>query len=222
MAAVNGINGLIPHRNGTSSDYTVPLLINGNEVTTEATFKVTSPSTNQPIWSSSSASVSDAVAAAEAAQAAFPAWRATKPSFRRDLLLKAADIFSSRALELVGYMNSETGSENSYSAGFNIPSSIEQFKDIAGRIVTVVGTQPECAQEGKYALVMKEPCILPSLHYFISQMLTDSKRRCDIEYCPVECPIHSRAQSHHQRHRWRQHCRAQGIGAFSSLLLGYR
>ena len=159
MAATNGINGLTPHPNGTSSEYTVPLLINGKGITTETTFKVISPLTNQLIWSSSSASVSDAAAAAEAAQAAFPAWRATKPSFRRDILLKAAEIFNSRASELVEYMNLETGSEMSYSAGFNIPSSIEQFKDIAGRIVTVVGTQPVCAQEGKYALLMKEPCL---------------------------------------------------------------
>ena len=161
MAATNGVNGTNgqgAHLSNDAFNHTVPLLIDGQEVTTEKTFSVTSPVTNHAIWSCSSASDKDAVRAAEAAQAALPAWRATKPSFRRDILLRASDIMKERAAECAEYMQIETGAEPSYAAGFNVPSAIEQLRDVAGRIVTtMVGTQPACLQEGKYAMMSKEP-----------------------------------------------------------------
>ena len=114
--------------------YTVPLIINGKDVTTSTTFPVISPSSHKEIWSASSASLS-----------------------RRTILLKAADLFESRAKELGDYMMEETGAEQAFSGGFNVPTTIEMLRDVAGRISTVTGTIPSCAQEGTAALIVKEP-----------------------------------------------------------------
>jgi acyl-CoA reductase-like NAD-dependent aldehyde dehydrogenase len=140
-----------------ADSYIVPLLVNGKEVTTPTTFPVTSPASHKAIWQGSSASVVDAHAAIAAASAAFPAWSKTKPSFRRNILLKAAEIFDSRAEECAGYMMQETGAEAMFSGGFNVPLTIEMLKDVAGRISGIMGSIPVCASEGTSALVLKEP-----------------------------------------------------------------
>ncbi len=147
--ASNGVNG--------SSNHTVPIQVNGKEVETEHTFDVVNPATGKVIWESSSASKKDAISAVEAAKAAFPAWSKTKPSKRRDILLKAANIVDSRAEELGRYMTDETGAVKAYATGFNVPNSAELLRDVAGRIVTATSYMPAVAEEGKSALVLKEP-----------------------------------------------------------------
>jgi len=141
----------------SDSAYVVPLLINGKDVTTETTFAVTSPSTHQEIWQSSSASLSDVDNAIAAAQAAFPAWSKTKPATRRNILLKAAEVLEKRAEELGGYMMQEMGAARGFAAGFNVPVATEMVKDVAGRLSGIMGSIPVCAEEGTGALVVKEP-----------------------------------------------------------------
>ena len=150
------------HSNGThasnpSSEHVVPLLINGKEVTNETTFDVVSPVTGKKIWKGSSVSKQQAIEAVEAAQAAFPAWSKTKPSFRRDILIRASDILKSRGEEISEYMDIETGSTQAMSKHFNLPSSIEQLRDVGGRIVTATGSIPVCRDEGRSAIMYKEP-----------------------------------------------------------------
>lgn len=151
-------NGNAAHAANGASSHTVPLQINGKELTTSTTFEVTSPLTNKVIWSASSASTKDAIAAADSAATAFPNWSNTKSSFRRDILLKAASIISARSDELAEYMDQETGSLNGFSSGFNVPASVEILTDVAGRIPTSCsGAVLSPAQEGKSAMVLKEP-----------------------------------------------------------------
>ena len=160
MATTNGhsnghSNG---HTNGAGAEeLTVPIWINGKEETLSSTFDVINPSTGKPIWKSSSASKEDAKRAVDAAQAAFPAWRKTKSTVRRDIFLKAADILESRAEAYGEYMQLETGSEAGFSTHFNIPTSVSMLRDIAGRIITITNYMPECAEEGRSAMVLKEP-----------------------------------------------------------------
>ncbi|KAF2013945.1 aldehyde dehydrogenase [Aaosphaeria arxii CBS 175.79] len=137
--------------------YTTPLIINGKDVTSSSTFPVISPSSHQQIWSASAASLSDVSSAIEAAQAALPQWSKTKPAAKRDIFLKAADIFQSRASELGKYMMEEMGAEAGFSSGFNVPLAADMMRDVAGRVGTVTGYIPTCAQEGTAALVVKEP-----------------------------------------------------------------
>jgi len=145
------------HPSNDAWDHVVPLLIAGKEVTTDSTFDVVSPVTGKIIWKCSSVSKKQAAEAVEAAQAAFPAWSKTKPSVRRDILIKASDIFKSRSDECAEYMDIETGSTDAVSKAFNLRSTIEQLRDVGGRIVTTTGYIPVCAEEGRSALIYKEP-----------------------------------------------------------------
>ena len=149
MATTNG------EANGT--DLVISILINNKEETLSSTFDVVNPATGKVIWKSSSASKEDAARAVEAAQKAFPAWSKTKPEYRRDLLLKAAQILESRTEEYGHYMEVETGSSEGFAGGFNLPLSVNMLKDVAGRTSTINGSVPVMGQEGRSAMVLKEP-----------------------------------------------------------------
>ena len=156
--ATNGIdhskhNGEV---NGTSP-LVIPLQINGKEVKTERTFDVVNPATGEVVWQSASASKKDAIHAVEAAEAAFPAWSRTKPSKRRNIINKAADILESRTKELAGYMMTEMGAGPAFAEGFIVPTSAEMLRDVAGRIATVNSYLPISDEEGTSTIVYKEP-----------------------------------------------------------------
>ena len=55
------------------------------------------------------ASIGDAIAAADAAAAAFPAWSALGPSERRAKLLKAADLLDAKGADFSELMTAESG-----------------------------------------------------------------------------------------------------------------
>lgn len=141
---------------GQNAGYTIPLQINGQEIRTNTTFKVVNPGTNNVLWKCSSASRFDALQAAEAAQRAFAVWSRMKASARRDIFLRAADVLASRAEELAEYVRLETGATEPWAA-ININGSIEQLRDVAGRVMNVVGQVPLCSKEDRSAMVLKEP-----------------------------------------------------------------
>lgn len=145
--------------NGTnnSSHIVVPLIINGKEETGSSTFDVVSPYTNKTCWTASSATSKDAIRAVEAAEAAFPAWSQTKPTVRRDILLKAADILESRLEQNAEYMRAEMGADVGASQFFVAPLAIRMLRDIAGRITSICGSVPVVEEEGQSAIVYKEP-----------------------------------------------------------------
>lgn len=142
--------------NGTEL-YTVPLFLSGAEVTTGSTFDVVSPGSGELVHKASSASVEDAVKAAESCAAAFPAWAATSPGKRRDIFLKAAEVLERRQEEVATFMQEETGAPHGFAAGFNVPLSIDILKDIAGRICTIEGSMPVASDAGTSAMVFREP-----------------------------------------------------------------
>lgn len=153
----NTLDDLLSATMTTDASYTVPLLINGKEVTTETTFAVTSPASHKEVWRSSSASLEDAKTAAAAAHAAFPAWAKMKHAAKRDIFLKAADIIDSRKDELADYMKIETGAADAFSSGFNVPKCADMLRDVAGRLSGIMGHIPTCETEGTAALIVKEP-----------------------------------------------------------------
>jgi len=151
MAAAEVLN------NGVDTLHTpVPLWIGGKEVVSDTTFDVTSPSTGEKLWTASSVSVEQANQAVEAAAEAFKTWRKAKPAQIRTILLKAADIFEQRQLELSEYMKQETGAIDAF-AGFNTMTTIENFRDVAGRAGSILGAIPPVAAPGQGAFVYKEP-----------------------------------------------------------------
>jgi acyl-CoA reductase-like NAD-dependent aldehyde dehydrogenase len=127
-----------------SSLHTAPLIINGQDVITTATFPATSPATGH-LYQAGSASKADAVSAVEAAQGPFLSWSKTKPVVRRDILLKAAERFETRKDEAVRYQVEETGAEASFIDGI-LPLTIDQLKEVAGKTSVVSGV---CARVGR-------------------------------------------------------------------------
>lgn len=155
--ASNGVSNGAPHKPAAEFQTgTVPLFINGKEVTTSTTFTVRNPSTGKDLWQSSSSSVEDAVQAVDNAQKAFPAWSKTKPAVRRDILLRTADVFEKRKEELGHYMKVETGAGDQF-VDFVITVTIDCLKDVAGRISAIQGFVPTLSEEGASAIVYKEP-----------------------------------------------------------------
>ncbi|KAF4417279.1 NAD-dependent aldehyde dehydrogenase, partial [Fusarium acutatum] len=141
----------------TNGCSTIPFIINGKDVTSKASFPVNSPASSEKLWSGSSASISDATGAVEAAQAAFASWSQTKPSFRRDILFRAADLFISRKEELFAYQAQETGAGRQFME-ININATAQILRDIGGRIEAAVeGSVPATAEQGSYAIVVREP-----------------------------------------------------------------
>jgi acyl-CoA reductase-like NAD-dependent aldehyde dehydrogenase len=133
------------------------LIINGKEEITSATFDIVSPYTNQTCWTASTATPQDAIRAVEAADTAFPAWSQTKPTARRDLLFKAADLLEQRLEQNAEYMRTEMGADVGASQGFVVPLAIRMLRDVASRITSICGSVPVVETEGQSAIVFKEP-----------------------------------------------------------------
>ncbi|KAK5131368.1 hypothetical protein LTR08_000971 [Meristemomyces frigidus] len=145
------------HTNGSAdTSKSVPLWIAGQEVWTDTTFDVVSPTTGEKLWSASSVSVKEATQAIDAAQKASKTWKKAKPAEIRTILLKAADVFERRKEELAGYMKTETGALDAF-ADFNMSTTIENFRDVAGRAANIMGAIPQTAAAGQGAFVFKEP-----------------------------------------------------------------
>lgn len=134
----------------------VPLWIDGKEITTSTTFDVQSPTDDKTLWPSSSASVKEASQAVDAAQRAFKSWRKTKPAAIQTVMLKAAEIMAARKDELAGYMMLETGALRPFT-DFNIETTIDNLRDVAGRAADIHGIIPPTKTEGQGAFIFKEP-----------------------------------------------------------------
>ena len=135
---------------------TVPLLINNKEHQTTASFPVINPATGAVVRNFSSASISDVDLAISSAQKAFPSWKNVRPSKKRDIFLRAADILDSKKPELARYLVEETGAAEGW-GHFNLGLASEILRDVAGRISSISGSIPTTATEGVSAMVYKEP-----------------------------------------------------------------
>ncbi|PUU79912.1 Aldehyde/histidinol dehydrogenase [Tuber borchii] len=136
--------------------YTVPFLINNEEITSSKTFEVKNPLDHSLLWKSSAATVQDAEAAIQSASGAFRFWSTTKLVKRSELIYKLVDVLERRRQELMDSMAGETAALGGW-VDFNVDTSIGLAKDVAGRVVSIAGTIPESMEEGTTALVQKEP-----------------------------------------------------------------
>lgn len=139
-----------------SSTNVVPFIINGSDYRPEITFDVVSPDTGKLLHQCGAATETDALAAVDAASKALPAWSRTTPAQRRDIILKFVEIFDRRREELAGYMIEAVGAPPAW-AGFNINTTIEIAKDVAGRVSAISGTVPALADPNISAMIVKEP-----------------------------------------------------------------
>lgn len=148
-----GPNSLL-HLNNSS---TVPNWLDGKQVTLSSTFDVCSPLDGSTLYRASSASEEDAYRAVESANQAFKSWSQTKPRFRRDIFLRASELFIKRGEELKRYSMTETGATESV-ISLDLDMAADACKSVAGLIqVTGTSTSPVVAEEGSSSIVSKEP-----------------------------------------------------------------
>ncbi|WRS30030.1 NAD-dependent succinate-semialdehyde dehydrogenase [Actinomycetaceae bacterium MB13-C1-2] len=111
----------------------------------DSTLEVSDPATGEVLKKIASASVADGVDAVRAADAAFPAWAATPPRERADILRRAFDLVTKRAEEFALLMTIEMGKplaeargEVAYGAEF-----LRWFSEEAVRVDGRYGPNPE-------------------------------------------------------------------------------
>jgi benzaldehyde dehydrogenase (NAD) len=85
------------------------------------TFERFNPMTGEVASTARAMTVAEAVAMAERADAAFPAWSATGPNARRALLTKAADALEAKAPAFVAAMMAGTGGGASNGSALRFP-----------------------------------------------------------------------------------------------------
>ena len=119
---------------------TIPMLINGEarQATGGATFERRNPLDGTVATAAPAASTADAIAAVEAAAAAFETWSRTGPGERRALLLKAAHALEEKGPELIASMAAETGAGASW-GGFNVHLAVGMLQEAAGLTTQISG-----------------------------------------------------------------------------------
>ena len=115
-----------------SHDKRYRLLIDGQWVDgADGTTPVVNPATEEVVGHAPEASVDQALAAARAAQRAFPAWWRTPPAERARLLQAVADRLRERQGDLVPLIISETGATAQVGSRMQVPVAIERFERYA-------------------------------------------------------------------------------------------
>lgn len=136
---------------------TVPLFINGQEVTTTKTIDVTQPALGKVTHKASSASVEDALSAVKVAASAFEDWKDLPANQKRDIFLRAADILEKRLDEVAKWQQEEAGASEAYANGFDAHNALNGLRDVAGKISGIVGSVPQLQDPKRSAMILKEP-----------------------------------------------------------------
>ena len=119
-------------------------------------FERLNPMTGQVATRAASATVEDANAACDAAQAAFPAWSKTGPNARRSLLLKAADALAAKADAFVTAMAAEIGATEGW-ARFNVMLAAGMLREAAALTTQVGGETIPSDKPGCIAMSFRQP-----------------------------------------------------------------
>lgn len=136
----------------------IGLLIDGDEraAAEEASFERFDPFTGKLATRAAAASVADANAAVEAAAAAFPAWSRVGPGDRRALLVKAADVMTSKAGEFTKLMTEETGATAPWAA-FNVMLAANMLREAAAMTTQISGEVIPSDKPGTFAMAIRQP-----------------------------------------------------------------
>ena len=132
------------------------LIIGGESRAAAATFDRANPVTGDIATRAAAAGLDDAIAAIEAAKAAFPAWSALGPNARRTALMKAADALDRRAADFIDAMMEEIGATEGW-ARFNIGLSSAMVREAAGLTTQIGGEVIPSDKPGCIAMALREP-----------------------------------------------------------------
>ncbi|MBV6488230.1 MAG: aldehyde dehydrogenase family protein [Pseudorhodoplanes sp.] len=114
------------------------------------------PFTGEIATRAAAASVEDAVAAADAAAAAFPEWSAKGPTERRMLLLKAADLMDARGAEFSELMTAECGAIGPW-GHFNTHFAASLLREAAAMTTQVAGEVIPSDKPNSFAMAVRQP-----------------------------------------------------------------
>ncbi|KAJ9602587.1 hypothetical protein H2200_012780 [Cladophialophora chaetospira] len=147
----------MPFTQDAAGQDVVPLWIDGKAEPLDPSnyIEVFSSAQEKVVHHAQGANESDAIRAADVAWTSFQRWKRTKPEYRRDMLLRVADLYESRADEIAHWQVMETSCSKVF-AHFNIKLAVGLIREFAGSLSTVmVGDIPHI-QDG-YGFVFKEP-----------------------------------------------------------------
>jgi len=136
----------------------IDLLIGGRKVAASggATFERRNPVTGEVATVAAAATVADAKAACDAAQAAFPKWSAMGPSARRKILNKAADILEARTPDFITLVSGETGGSPGW-GGFNCFLAAGMLREAASITTQVTGQTIPTDKPGQLSMALRTP-----------------------------------------------------------------
>ena len=133
----------------------VLLSIGGVQKRADATFDRINPVTGAIATQAAAASTADAIAAVDAAKAAFPAWSALGPNARRAALMKAADALDAKASDFVEAMMGEIGATEGW-ARFNLMLSSSMVREAASLTTQISGEVIPSDKPGCIAMAVRE------------------------------------------------------------------
>ncbi len=115
-----------------------------------------SPITGEAVTQAAAASAAQAIEAVESCAAAFPSWSKSAPVYRRDILLKAAEILQSRGSEFEDLMIGETGASRQW-AIFNVRLAVGMLREAAGLTTQVKGEIIPSNKPGMFSMAVRRP-----------------------------------------------------------------
>ena len=120
-----------------------------------STFSV-NPWTGAPYAEVAAGGAPDVERAVSAAADAFESWAATKPAERRAILLRAADLLSGRAPEVISLMAGEVGGVAPW-AGFNVMLAADMLREAAAATTQPVGQVLATNADGVFSVQQRVP-----------------------------------------------------------------
>ncbi|WP_322101508.1 aldehyde dehydrogenase [Paraburkholderia sp. J41] len=136
----------------------VAMLINGERMSARngASFERRNPLDGSVASRAPAATVDDAIAAVDAAAAAFPVWSALGPGERRALLTKAAHALEAKADAFAAAMAAETGASGIW-AGFNVHLAAAGLIEAAALTTQIGGELIPSDVPGSIAMGVRQP-----------------------------------------------------------------
>ncbi|MFI9388039.1 aldehyde dehydrogenase [Kutzneria sp. NPDC052558] len=120
------------------------------------TFDRHNPFTGKVVTTTAAAGADDARRAADAAAAALPAWSATTPSHRRQVLLRAAELLSARAEDLAAAMVEEIGAA-SVIAQRGAGLAADHIREAAAMTTLAAGQTLPTDRPGSLSMTVRKP-----------------------------------------------------------------
>jgi succinate-semialdehyde dehydrogenase/glutarate-semialdehyde dehydrogenase len=140
----------------TGIDVPTGLLIGGEWVKGDSTFPVLDPATEEPLAEVADGTVHDALDAVGAAHGALPAWAATAPRQRAEILRQAFELMTARSEQFARLMSAENGKSLRDARG-EAAYAAEFFRWYAEEAVRVEGTVMRAPSGANRIVTLRQP-----------------------------------------------------------------